>query len=188
MPEIKVTYFDKPGPDNTDATLRIAKQRADELGIDTIVVATTFGSTGIKAAEVFKGKKVVAVTHFTGFAAPNEQQVSPENKKAMERAGVIVHTASHAFTGVGGAMRKKFNTYDTDDLVSSVFRIFGQGMKVCAEISLMAADAGLVPVDRDVIAIAGTGRGADTAVVLQPANLRDFFDLKIKEILCKPRL
>jgi hypothetical protein len=188
MSEIKVTYFDKPGPDNTDATLRLAKQRADELGIDTIVVATTFGNTGVKATEVFKGKKVVLVTHFTGFTAPNEQQATRENIDAIKRNGGIVHTASHAFTGVGGAMRKKFNTYDTDDLVSSVFRIFGQGMKVCAEISLMAADAGLVPVDRDVIAVAGTGRGADTAVVLQPANLRDFFDLRIKEVLCKPRL
>lgn len=188
MPEIKVTYFDKPGQDNTDATLRIAKRRADELGIDTILVATTFGNTAIRAARVFEGKKVVAVTHFTGLAAPNEQQVTPENKKVMEKAGMIVHTASHAFTGVGGALRKKFNTYGTDDVVANVFRIFGQGMKVCAEISLMAADAGLVPVDREVIAIAGTGKGADTAVVLQPANLRDLFDLKIKEILCKPRL
>jgi hypothetical protein len=188
MPDVLVTYFDKPGADNTDAALKIARKRADELKIDTIVVATTFGATGAKAAEVFKGKKVVVVTHFSGFAEPNKPQLTEENRKAILKSGAIIHTASHAFTGVGGAMRKKFNTYDTDDLVSNVLRIFGQGTKVCAEIALMAADAGLVPVDKDVIAIAGTGRGADTAVVLQPVNLRDFFDLKIKEVLCKPRL
>jgi hypothetical protein len=187
MAQVTATYFDKVGPDNTDVTLEIARKRADELGIDTIIVATTFGSTGVKASEVFKGKKVVVVTHFTGFSAPNEQQVPEDMLKKIKENGGIIHTASHAFTGVGGAMRKKFNTYDTDDLVSSVFRIFGQGMKVVAEMALMAADAGLVSTTDDAIAIAGTGRGADTAVVIQPANLRDFFDLKIREVLCMPR-
>jgi hypothetical protein len=38
-----------------------------------------------------------------------------------------------------------------------------------------------------VIAIAGTGRGADTAVVLRPTNAQTFFDMRIMEILCKPR-
>ena len=51
---------------------------------------------------------------------------------------------------------------------------------------MMAADGGLVRTNEEVIAIAGTGRGADTAVVLQPVNSHDFFDLKVKEILCKP--
>jgi hypothetical protein len=63
----------------------------------------------------------------------------------------------------------------------------GQGMKVVVEISVMAADSGLVGVDEDIIVIAGSGRGADYAVVLKPVYSNDFFDLKIKEILCKPR-
>ncbi len=37
-----------------------------------------------------------------------------------------------------------------------------------------------------VIAIAGSKGGADTAIVLKPVNLHRFFDLKVKEILCKP--
>jgi hypothetical protein len=61
-------------------------------------------------------------------------------------------------------------------------------MKVCAEIALMAADAGLVTVGEPCIAIAGTGQGADTAVVLTPANAQQFFDLRIMEVLAKPRL
>jgi hypothetical protein len=59
-------------------------------------------------------------------------------------------------------------------------------MKVVVEISVMAADAGLVRTDEEIIAIAGTGRGADYAVVLKPVHSNDFFDLKVKEILCKP--
>ena len=46
----------------------------------------------------------------------------------------------------------------------------------------------LVRTDKEVVCIAGTGHGADTAVVLQPVNAQKFFDLKIKEIICKPRL
>ena len=72
------------------------------------------------------------------------------------------------------------------DLVCRKRLIFGRGMKVACEISLMAADAGLVRTGEDVITIAGTGSGADTALVLSPVNSRDFFDLRVKEILCKP--
>jgi hypothetical protein len=67
-------------------------------------------------------------------------------------------------------------------------RMFGQGMKVACEIATMAADAGLVRTDEEIIAIGGTGRGADTAIVLQPSYTHRFFNLRIKEIICKPRL
>lgn len=63
----------------------------------------------------------------------------------------------------------------------------GEGTKVCVEITLMAADAGLIPADEDVVAIAGTGNGADTALRIKPANTARFFDLKIKEVIAKPR-
>ena len=77
--------------------------------------------------------------------------------------------------------------YLFEEVVANTLRLFGQGMKVACDITLMAADAGLVRTDEDVIAIAGTSRGADTAVVLRPVNSEDFFDLRVKEILCKPR-
>ena len=109
-----------------------------------------------------------------------------ENRKKVESKGGIVLTTTHAFTGIGGAMRKKFSMYLLGDVIANTLRIFGQGMKVVCEISLMAADAGLVQTGEDIIAIAGTGRGADTAVVLKPVNTNDFFDLRVREILCKP--
>ena len=51
----------------------------------------------------------------------------------------------------------------------------------------MAADAVLERTDEDIIAITGTVSGADTAIVVCPVNSQDFFDLQVKEILCKPR-
>jgi len=185
--ESKTVYFEKPGRENTEAVLGIARQRAVELGIKTIVVATTEGDTAVKAVEVFSGLKVIAVTHVTGFRGPSIQECTEENRRLVESKGGIVLTATHAFGGVSRAMRNKFNTYVIGDIIGNTLYIFGQGMKVVCEIALMATDSGLVRTDEEIISIAGTDRGADTAVVLTPVNTRNFFNLKVKEILCKPR-
>ncbi|HEY91155.1 MAG TPA: hypothetical protein G4O07_04900 [Dehalococcoidia bacterium] len=184
--EGKTVYFDKVGPENTEETLRITKVRAEELGIRTVVVATTVGDTAVRSVEVLEGLKVIVVTHVTGMREADVQEFTEENKKKVESKGGIVLTTGHAFTGIGGAMRKKFQMYLVGDVIANTLRVFGQGMKVVCEIALMAADSGLVRTDEDVIAIGGTGRGADTAVVLSPVNTSDFFDMKVKEILCKP--
>jgi hypothetical protein len=186
--ESKTVYFNKPGRENTDTVLRIVRQRAEELGIKTVLVASTRGDTAIRAADALQGLRVIAVTHVTGFLEPDTQEFTGENRKTFESKGGIVLTAAHTFAGLHRAVRDKFNTYIIGDIVASTLRIFGEGMKVVPEIAMMAADAGLVRTDEDVISVAGTGRGADTAVVVKPNISRGFFDLKVREILCKPRL
>ena len=185
---VQTIYFSQPGPQNTNRTLEIAQQRADELGISTILVASTRGETGMQAVKHFQGHNVVVVTHSTGFTSPNFQEMTDESRIAIKAAGARVLTCQHAFGGVNRAVRKKLGTYLTDELIAYTLRIFGEGMKVCVEIAMMAADAGLVRVDEPCIAIAGTGRGADTAILLTPANAQSFFDLRVMEVLCKPRL
>jgi len=183
---INCTYFGKPGKDNTDQVFQIAKARAEQLGITSVVVATTRGETGRRAAEIFAGFNLVLVTHSTGFKKPNQQELSEENRSAIEARGGRVLTCKHAFGGVGRAVRKKLGTYELEEIVAYTLRTFGQGMKVVCEIALMAADAGLIRVGEPTISIGGTGRGADTAIVLKPANTQDFFDVRIMEVLCKP--
>ena len=185
---IQSVYFEKRGPGNTARTLEIAKQRADELGIRTVLVASTWGETGVLAAQQFHGCDVVVVTHATGFAGPNTQELTEENRAAIKAAGAKILTCQHAFGGIDRAVRKKWGTYATDEIVAQTLRIFGEGLKVCVEMALMAADAGLVKVGQPCIAIAGTGRGAYTAVVLAPAHVQQFFDLQVMVILAKPRL
>lgn len=184
--ERKIVYFSRPGPENTDDVLRMAKARAEELGINTIVVASTTGDTAVKATEIFQGARIVVVSHVAGFKEPNTQEFSEENKREVESSGAVVLTTAHAFSGLSRAMRKKFNMYLFEEVVARTLYVFGQGLKVACEVTIMAADAGLVRTDEDVIAIAGAGRGADTALVLRPVNSQDFFDLRVKEILCKP--
>jgi hypothetical protein len=183
----KTVYFDKPGKENTDAVFQIARERAGELGIKTIIVASTTGETAAKAVSAFKGFKVIIVTHVMGSREPNVQPMSEENRRIVVAEGGVLVTAAHAFGSIDRAMRKSFNMMGLGETIASVLRVFGQGMKVVCEIPLMAADAGVVRTDEEVISIGGTGRGADTAVVLNPVNTTDFFNLKVKEILCKPR-
>jgi len=185
--ESKTVYFDKPGSENTDEVLRIVKQRAEELGIKTVLVASSTGDTAVKAVDVLQGLRVIAVTHFTGFSEPNSQEFTEGNRKIVESKGGTILTTTHTFSGISRAVRDKFNTYIIGDIVAGTLKVFGAGMKVACEISMMAADGGLARTDEDAISIGGTGRGADTAVVLTPVNSSSFFDLRIKEILCKPR-
>jgi len=185
--EARITYFESPGDENTEQTLKLARARAEELGIKTVLVATTVGDTGVRAAEVFKGYKVIVVTHAAGWKAPDTQELTPENRAAVERLGAHIFTGAHAFGGVSHAVRRSFGTHVLGDFMANTLRMLGQGMKVVIEIAVMAADAGLVRTDDDVISIGGTARGADTAVVLRPAHAHDVFSLRVKEIICKPR-
>jgi hypothetical protein len=171
-----------------DAMLEVVKKRAEELKIKSIIVATSKGETGAKVAEVFKGYNVVVVTHSTGFVGPDIQELTTENRNRILKAGGKILTTTHAFGGLGRAVRRKFSTYQSDEIVANTLRIFGQGAKVAVEIALMAADSGLISVKEDAISIGGTGVGADTALVLKPANVQDFFDVKIHEIISKPWL
>jgi len=189
---VATVYFTETGSQNTDRTLEIARQRAEELDIRTVLVASTTGKTGVRAAHAFadwmnrEARRLIVVSHVTGFREPNVQELTAENRMAIEAAGATILTAQHAFGGVGRAVRNKLGTYQVDEIVAYTLRTFGQGIKVCAELALMAADAGLARVGEPIVTVSGTGRGADTAVVLLPANAHTFFDLRFLEVLCMP--
>lgn len=185
---VSCVYFQSPGPDNTRRTLEVAGQRAEELGIESIVLASSSGETGLLAAHLFSSKNVVVVSHSTGFLKPDHQEMRDEYRKKIEEAGAKILTCQHALGGVGRAVRKKLGTYELEEVMAYTLRIFGQGTKVAVEIAIMAADAGLISTGEPCISIGGTNRGADTAVLLQPAHAQNFFDIRIMEILAKPRL
>ncbi len=185
--EEKVIYFSKPGKENTDKTLEVAKAYAEKYGIKHVVVASTTGYTALKAAELFKGYNLVVVTHCTGFVKPNYQEFPEDVRKKLEEMGIKVLTGIHALSGVERSFRKELNLWMPVELIAlTLRRLFCEGMKVCIEIVIMAVDAGLIPQGEDVIAIAGTGRGADTAVHIKAAGSSYLFDLKVRRIICKP--
>lgn len=184
--EKKVLYFKRKSKRNTDTLLRFVKKYAEKEGIKDIVVASTSGETGAKASKIFAGRNVVVVTHHFGFSEPGKTEMQKEYREEILANDAKIFTGIHALSSVERAIRKEFGTIQPLELIANVLRLTGEGTKVCVEITLMAADAGLIPVDRDIIAIAGTGGGADTALRICPANAARFFDLKIREIIAKP--
>ena len=187
MIERKTVYFEKSGKQNTTLVLKTAKECAESNGIKDIVVASTLGETGAKAAKLFKGYNVVVVTHYSGFSEPGVPQLKEEHRRQILRSGARIVTGTHALSSAERAVRKMFNTIQPLELMANTLRIMGEGTKVCVEITLMAADAGLIPIDKNIVAIAGTSQGADTALLIKPANAARFFDLRIREIIAKPR-
>jgi hypothetical protein len=177
----------RTGPNPVRATLLSALKRADELGIRHLVVASTTGRTALALArELDHHFDVVCVTHHAGFREYGKSELSEETENRLAEQGIPVLRTTHLFAGVERAARLKFGGLGPAETIANTFRTFGEGTKVCVEIAVMALDAGLVPHGKDIIAIAGTGTGADTALVIRPAHSRQFFDTQVREIITKP--
>lgn len=181
-------YFTTKGKENTTATIDLALKTALEKNIKHIVVATTKGGT----AELLKNDKginIVAVTHANGFPNPGKNELTEERRKELEGDGIKVLTTSHVLSGAERGISKVFGGgINPVEIIAYSLRLFGQGTKVAVEIAVMALDSGLIPFGEPIIAIGGSGHGADTAVILTPAHSNNIFDTKIHEIIAKPAL
>jgi hypothetical protein len=187
--ELKTLVFETGGKHNTEATLRIAKERALALEIKQIVVASSHGYTAREAQAVFAplGIKVIAVSICHSWESEG-WTMSPETRAELEALGVMVHTGIHALgDGVSSAFSEKHGGRSPEEIVRDTLYRFSQGMKVAVECLLMVADAGLLDMAQEVIALGGSSSGADTAIVCWPAYPRTFLDLEIREVLAKPR-
>ncbi|HEY8889763.1 MAG TPA: pyruvate kinase alpha/beta domain-containing protein [Clostridium sp.] len=177
-------YFEKCGNVNTKEAVKLAVKTAKDRGINYIVVASNEGET----AKVLKdcGINIVVVTHANGYKEAGTQEMSYKTRTELESYGFKVYTSSHALSGAERSLSKKFGGISPIEVMAYSLRMFGQGIKVCVEISTMALDGGMIPYDEDIISIGGTGRGADSAIILRPAHSSDILQTKIKEIICKP--
>ena len=186
----EIVYFDRQGPENTLSVVRAVKERAKDLGIEYIVIASNTGETALKFWEALRGMGInlVSVTGHAGFNGGDNVSLSEEKRKAQESQGIKVLASSHALSGVGRSISRKFGGISHVEIIAYTLRQFGcEGIKVAVEIAVMAADAGLVPTDREIIAVGGSGGGADAAIVLKAAHMNNFFDLEIREIIAKSR-
>ncbi len=185
----ELLLFEEAGPKNTEATLQAARRRAEELGIRHVVVATSTAATVLKALDAFEDMdvEVVGVTLLAGYwqvyAAPDEAKV-----EEAEARGARFLTATHTLMGnVEAAIREKFGGLPPVEIIAHTYYTLSQGMKVAVEVATGAADAGLVPTDSEIIAVAGSNTGCDTAVVMQAACSIRFFETSIREIIAMPR-
>ena len=182
--------FEAPGTVNTDAVVQCVLDRVEKGDIEHVVVATTTGDCGVRFMEALKetSAHLICVTHHMGFREINQSELEPALASQLREGSAQVVTMSHALSGVARSISKKFGGTSPTEMIAHTLRMFGEGMKVCVEIAVMAADAGVIPAGHDVICVGGSGRGADTAVVLRSEHMNAFFDTKVREILCWPKL
>jgi len=173
---------------STETVMEIAVRAAAENGTRVMVVATTKGTSAGIAAGMAKdaGIELVAVTHSTGFGKPGEQELPGAARKELELSGARVVTGTMPFHGIEDSLRKR-GYYSPTVAMADALRMLGQGTKVCVEIACMAVDAGAVPEGEDIIAVAGTGRGADTVLLVRASCTRRIHDTWIKDVIAKPR-
>jgi hypothetical protein len=187
--EKKIIYFDSQGEHNTDAALDTAVAYCRAGGLRKIVLASSSGATALKLKQKAGAEiEVIAVTYGAGSRFTDEVEQFNKNRDALMKAGITIVRGVHALSGVERTFENKYKTgFLPLNLVSDTLRLFSQGMKVCVEVSIMAAEAGHISPQQDVVVLGGSGEGADTAVLMKPAYAASLFSLKIKEIICMPR-
>ncbi|MHB1392960.1 MAG: pyruvate kinase alpha/beta domain-containing protein [Clostridia bacterium] len=178
-------YFKTEGRENTGRVVEMAIKAAKENNIRHIVVASNTGATAKHFLDC--GLDITCVTHAFGFGQPGTNEMEPEVREELAAKGVKVLTTSHILSGAERSISSKFGGLNPVEIIAHTLKMFGQGVKVCTEISVMALDSGLIPYGESVIAVAGTGRGADTAVIIKPTHAKDLLNTRIQEIICKPR-
>lgn len=184
-----MVLFDKPGKKNTEQVLQLALAEAQKHNMP-IVVASNEGITTDTLYKLVQAQdlnqRIISVTHAAGFRGEGVIEMPEEMRAQLEAEGISFVTAAHALSGSERSLSKKFSGIAPIEVAANTLRMFGQGTKVCVEVSTMAMDAGLLPFGDPIVAIGGTGRGADTAMVLTPSYSADLLETKIHYLICKP--
>lgn len=178
-------YFDSPGKINSKNTIDLAFKAAVERNINYIVVASFSGDTAKLLANT-NNINVICVTRVNGFATPGKSEMSQEIRSELTDLGIKVLTTTHVLSGAERGISKSFGGVYPVEIIAHSLRMLGQGTKVCVEVSIMALDVGLIPYGEPIIAIGGSGKGADTAVIITPSHASCIFETKIHEIIYKP--
>lgn len=186
--EGKVFYFEKKGSVNTDRALEIALACCKEKGIRKIVVASSTGKTALRLHDKAKASiEIIAVTYGAGSKYREEVEEFNRNRETLAKRGIRIVRGIHALSATERTFENKYKSgFIPLNIVADTLRMFSQGMKVCVEVAVMAAEAGFITPDEEVVAVGGTGTGADTAVVLKPAYAASMFETKFKAVLCMP--
>lgn len=189
--ESLTTYFERPGAENTEVLIGKVVDRLRQGDIRHLVVASSTGATALKFLSRLRDMDVqlVVVTSHCGFEKEGECEMSKDAEAELIAAGAKVVRASHVLSGVERSISKKLGGSSRAEAMSEILRaLFGQGLKVCVEASVMAADNGAIPCgDVEIVAVGGYSDGADTACVVRPAHANSFFNFEVREIIAIPR-
>jgi hypothetical protein len=184
-------YFDVHGEVNTDKTVELARERADQLGIGKIVVASETGLSALKVLDALPGHEVIVVSSAAGTTV--EGSVIGDLKIGIPDEGMLRELTDRGARVVRGTdpfwnLSAHTEIRDTPKLGMKFYEALCGGLHVCMTGVLEATDAGHLVEGEEVIALAGSFVGLDTAIVATAANSVNFFRaFEMLEIICKPR-
>jgi hypothetical protein len=169
--EKTITYFEEAGARNTYDVIKAVSERLKEGDINTIVVASTSGSTGKKFAKFFRSKVNVVIISYKTMNTSYKKEIISFGGKIAENTRLRFHAGRHPAKG---------------------FYALGQGFKVAIEVMLIATEKRLLKPYTYIISVGGTCKGADTAIVVRATTLKEIFcrdatrKLEIREIIALP--
>jgi len=190
-------YFEKPGKRNTEKVVEAVLKRLAEGDLNTIVVASTTGYTALEFSQALQGQEGITLISVGETPLIREwgtewPVLKPETRQDLERRGVIVADRIPYLMHSSVLDYSQWKAPSAEELLRETLYAFGQGLKVAVEVVLIAVACGFLEPFQDVIAVGGTSRGADTAIVVRATYPNHVFSqdaakrLKIHEILCKP--
>lgn len=188
-------YFQYRGEVNTTKVLELACNRARELKLQKMVVASETGRSALKALDVLKGTKIklIVVTHYPektwgpkgdipiGLGRPEYAHV----KQFLEKQGAIIVQGTRPFADVGRGLG--WDSPVPVTFVDKTLELFSSGTKIAIEAALMATDAGALTAGEEVVTLGGTYKGLDTALAVKTSYSGSLFsDFEVLEIIAKP--
>ncbi|MBU0614795.1 MAG: hypothetical protein KJ601_01775 [Nanoarchaeota archaeon] len=182
-----ITYFEKPGEENTEETLKLAVQYAKANNIKTIVIGSARGVSALKLKDMAPDLEIIDVAYSPGVSYKETLAEFEKNKTKIEQAGIKIIQCTHAFSGIDKCIFKKYGTLTPNVLISETLKLISEGTKVAVECALMAVDTGALRQKQPILALGGTHQGVDTCLLVEPSSTSNFFDLGILEIICMPR-
>ena len=182
--------FEAPGPVNTEQVLKTALDAARKQSITKIITPSTSGKTAFALADAAQGLELSlgCISHVYGFGKDriSGNNMPEEVREQLTVKGVTVITAAHALSGAERSLSSHFGGVYPVEIIANTLRMLGQGTKVAVEIAAMACDAGFAEPGESIIALGGSGKGVDTAIILRPQPSHRILDTRIDEILAKP--
>ena len=189
-------YFRYRGEVNTWKVLEPARERALELGIGKMILASETGRSALKALEALQGTKIelIVVTHYSSRTWEPKGDIAiglmrPEYARAkrfLEKHGAIIVQGTRPLGGIGRSV--DWDAPAPATFVDKALELFGAGTKIAIEAALLATDAGALDPGQESVTLAGTYKGLDTALVVHTSYSGSFFsEFDVLEIVARPR-
>lgn len=201
-----VRFFESAGEENTDEVIKAVVDRAEEGGVEAVVVASTSGKTSVKVAEQLRKRGLrTAVICVSGppswkeFPEYKFPLIKEETRKRLDALGIkMINDVEEPFMPITfrnwwEKKTVKVSRPEADLFWMSLICVGGHGFRTAVEVVFMAEEAGAINKGEPVISVAGTGTGADTAIVMKTSRFTDAVGvdpekrLKICEILAMPK-